>query len=272
MQNKKLKYAIGWKIGLVLTAFLILICYSCDSKKKAETESKTEVPVPNALTEAEKEGGWRLLFDGKTFNGWRGLGRDTIPQGHWVIEDETIKKVANEDVLPQADGQPLKGGDLMTVDSFENFEFSFEWKISPGGNSGVKYNVSEELSTSRGSKHSALGFEYQVFDDEGYSDPIRPNQQTGGLYDLIAPQNRKLRPTGQFNQSRILLQGNHGEHWLNGQKVLEYDLVTPLMDSLLIASKFRDISSFADKKTGHIVLQDHSDEVWYRNLKIRMLP
>ena len=172
----------------------------------------------------------------------------------------------------QADGQPIGGGDLMTVDSFENFELSFEWRVSPGANSGIKYNVSEELSTSRGGAHSALGFEYQVLDDDRHPDGRVENHRSGALYDLIAPQSEQLRPVGEFNQARIVFQGNHGEHWLNGAKVVEYDLGTSLMDSLLAASKYSGIPGFGDKKKGHIVLQDHGDTVWYRNIKIRLLP
>ena len=228
--------------------------------------------LPNTLTEEEKAAGWRLLFDGKTFDGWRGLGRDAIPEGHWVIENGTMKKIPTDEVPRQADGQPQRGGDLMTVESFEDFELSFDWRISPGGNSGVKYNVSEELSTSRGSKYSALGFEYQVHDDDKHPDSKDPTQRAGALYDLISPQNKQLRPVGEFNQSEIVFNGNHGEHWLNGVKVVEYDLGTALMDSLLAASKYRDISGFGDKKRGHIVLQDHGDTVWYRNIRIRVLP
>ena len=215
--------------------------------------------------------GWQLLFDGKTFDGWRGLGWDVVPPGHWVIEDGCIKKVAREELPRQADGQPLSGGDLMTIDSFEDFELSFEWRISPGGNSGIKYNVSEELSTSDGSSHSALGFEYQVIDDDRHPDGKIVTHMAGDLYDLIAPQNKQLRPVGEFNRARIIFQGNHGEHWLNGVKVIEYDLGTPLMDSLLAASKYSSIPGFGDKKKGHIVLQDHGDTVWYRDIKIRLL-
>ena len=132
--------------------------------------------------------------------------------------------------------------------------------------------MSEELSTSRGGGYSALGFEYQVLDDDRHPDGADEDHRTGSLYDLIAPQNKQLRPVGEFNQARIVFQGNHGGHWLNGMKVVEYDLGTSLMDSLLAASKYRSIPGFGDKRKGHIVLQDHGDAVWYRNIKIRLLP
>ncbi|UCH63425.1 MAG: DUF1080 domain-containing protein [Fidelibacterota bacterium] len=264
-------------ISVSVTFLLMLTVLSCASTEKAGAfEETTQPPAPavapaNTLTEAERVAGLQLLFDGKTFTGWRGLGRDVVPPGHWLIEDGCIMKVASEEVPKQADGQPLNGGDLMTIDSFENFELSFEWRISPGGNSGVKYNVSEELSISEGSSHSALGFEYQVLDDSQHPDAMDKDHESGGLYDLIAPQNKQLQPVGEFNQARIVFQGNHGEHWLNGTKVVDFDLGTPLMDSLLAASKYRNIPGFADKRKGHIILQDHGDAVWYRNIKIRVL-
>jgi len=266
--------------GLILASvacLLMLAILSCASTEKAGALEVTAQPPAQAapattLTEAEQAAGWKLLFDGNTFNGWRGLGWDVVPLGHWVIEEGSIKKVADEEVPRQADGRPLRGGDLMTIDSFENFELSLEWRISLGGNSGIKYNVSEELSTSRGGGHSALGFEYQVLDDDRHPDGADEDHRSGALYDLIAPQNKQLRPVGEFNQTRIIFQDNHGEHWLNGAKVVEFDLGTSLMDSLLAASKYRKIPGFGDKKKGHIVLQDHGDTVWFRNIKIRLLP
>jgi len=216
--------------------------------------------------------GWRPLFDGKTFNGWRGLGYDSVPSAHWKIEDGAIKKISTGQVPRQADGQPAAGGDLMTKETFKDFELSFEWKISRGGNSGVKYNVSEELSMAQAPNHAALGFEYQVLDDDRHEDGKLPSHRAGGLYDLIAPNaNKKLKPVGEWNTSMIVFRGNHGEHWLNGKKVVEFNLGTPRMSSLLAKSKYRNIKNFAQRRAGHIVLQDHGDEVYFRNIKIRIL-
>ena len=224
----------------------------------------------NSLTAREKAEGWRLLFDGKTFAGWRGLGWDRVPEGHWEIEDGAIKKIASGDVPLMPDGQPARGGDLMTVGTFQDFELAFEWKISFAGNSGVKYNVSEEFSLANAPNHAALGFEYQVLDDEHFPDPnLRDNQKAAGLYDLIAPVGADVRPAGEFNQAKIIFRGNHGEHWLNGVKVLEYDLGTPVMEARLAASKFRALEGFADRRRGHIIIQDHTDAAWFRNIKIR---
>ena len=227
---------------------------------------------PNELTAAELNAGWQLLFDGRTFIGWRGLGYDSVPTAHWMIENGAIKKIASGKVPTLPDGQPLSGGDLMTVDSFADFELTWEWKVTPGANSGVKYNVSEEFSVAQAPNHAALGFEYQILDDDRHEDGQLPSHRAGALYDLIAPGSRKqLRPVGEWNQSRVIFRGNHGEHWLNGQKLVGFDLGTAHMDSLLAKSKYRTIQGFANRRRGHIVLQDHGDEVYFRNLKVREL-
>ena len=264
--------------SLILISLLIIFI-SCGSQKEtqpidqAQAEPQAvETSDSNILTVEEKAEGWILLFDGKTFEGWRGLGLEGIPEGHWIIEDGTIKKVLSADVPLQADGQPLVGGDLLTIQTFDNFELFLEWKISQSGNSGIKYNVSEDMSTSNPPIHAALGFEYQILDDDGHPDAkVSDSHTAAALYDLIAPEGKSLKPVGEFNTSRIIFQGNHGEHWLNGIKVLEYDLETPQMNELIAASKYKDITNFAKKRKGHIVLQDHTDSVWFRNIKIRII-
>src|SRR5881628_917615 len=232
---------------------------------------------PNQLTDAERTAGWRLLFDGRTLAGWRGVGSYTVPTAHWVVVDGAIKKIANGNVPRVADGRPLNGGDLMSVDTFGDFELSWEWKVTPGANSGVKYNVSEELSLAQGGtmtapNHSALGFEYQMLDDDKHEDGTIPTHRAGSLYDLIVPNEPKhLRPVGEWNESRVVFRGNHGEHWLNAEKIVEFDLGTKQMDSLLAVSKYRSIPGFATRRRGHIVLQDHGDEVYFRTIKLRVL-
>src|SRR5258706_3689232 len=220
---------------------------------------------PNTLTPAERTAGWQLLFDGRTLAGWRGVGYDTVPTAHWVVVNGAIKKIASGDVPRVADGRPLVGGDLMTVDSYADFELSLEWKFTPGANSGVKYKVSETMSLAQGGAGtqggptlSALGFDYQVLDDDRHEDGKLPNHRSGALYDLIAPNDRKqLRAVGEWNRSRIVVRGNHGEHWLNGQKVVEFELGTARMDSLLAASTYKTISGFFEKRRGHVVMPDH---------------
>lgn len=257
--------------GFASAALVFIVTISLSSTSEQESSSILQsTPQLNTLTDKEKAEGWILLFEGKTFKGWRGLGRDGIPEGHWVIENGAIKKVSSRDVPLQEDGQPLKGGDIMTTRSFENFELYLEWKISPAGNSGIKYNVSEEMSISYPPKYAALGFEYQILDDEKHPDAkMGTNRTAASLYDLIAPEGKFLKPVGEFNTARIIFRDNRGEHWLNGVKVLEYELGTPRMDALLAASKYRNIPGFGEKRKGHIVLQDHIDAVWFRNIKIR---
>jgi hypothetical protein len=260
-----------FKIGVIMNMRLILLLFStmlisCGLKEKKEIQN-VNVQL-NVLTEQEIADGWQLLFDGTTFNNWRGIGIDSIPKGHWEIRDSCIRKIKSGDVPLRPDGQPLKGGDLMTDKTFDNFEFSFEWKISEGGNSGVKYNVIEEISIERGSSN-ALGFEYQVLDDEKNDDNLNPTHRSASLYDMMEAKNKTLKPVGEFNHSKIVFDKNHGEHWLNGVKVVEYNLDTPDFQTLYEKSKYSKIQDFIKHKLAHIVLQDHGSECWYRNLKIK---
>jgi hypothetical protein len=226
----------------------------------------------NTLTAAERAAGWRLLFDGKTLTGWRGLGSDSAPTAHWEVVDGSIVKIPSGKVAKMPDGQPANDFDLMTVDTFRDFEFAFQWKATPAMNSGVKYNVSEEFSLKNAGNHAALGFEYQLIDDSSLNDGVDnklPSHRAGALYDLLPTNDAKgLRPVGEWNSSRIVFRGNHGEHWLNGAKIVDFDLGTARMDSALAKSKYRNIKGFADRRAGHIILQDHGDEVFFRDLKI----
>ena len=227
----------------------------------------------NTLTAAERAAGWRLLFDGATLKGWRGLGRDTVPTAFWTVRDGAIEKLASGQVPHAPDGQPLVGGDLMTDATYGDFELSWQWKISPGGNSGVKYNVSEQLSTTLEPRHAAKGFEYQMLDDDRHADGKLPSHRAGALYDLVPPNaSKRLRPVGEWNTSRIVFRGPHGEHWLNGARVVAFALGAPPLPAALAASKYRVIPWFAERRRGPIVLQDHEDAVWFRDVKIRELP
>lgn len=219
------------------------------------------------------ESDWRPLLDGRSFAGWRGIESVAIPDGHWAIEAGTIRKIASRDVPTASDGQPLVGGDIMTIETFRNFELTFEWKVSPGANSGVKYNVSQAMSVGWPPTSAALGFEYQVLDDDLHPDAANgPTRQAAGLYDMIPPRaDKALRPVGEFNEGRVVFDHGHGEHWLNGVKILEYDVGSERFKKLLGASKYAPIDGFADLRAGHIVLQDHGDDVWYRNISIRVI-
>ena len=247
--------------------FLVFIILTSCGEDKSKVE---QVTGPNQLTKEEIADGWKLLFDGKTFNGWRGIGRKDIPEGHWKIEDNSIRKISSGEIPTMPDGQPLKGGDLLSIQTFNNFELNFEWKISEGGNSGVKYNVIEDVSLNRESTN-AFGYEYQVLDDEKHSDNLNPTHRAASLYDMIEAKGKTTKPIGEFNSSRIVFNKNHGEHWLNGVKVVEYDIDTPEFTSIFQKSKYRNNKDFTNHKVAHIVLQDHGDDCWYRNIKIKQL-
>lgn len=269
--GKMCTYKPFYGFGLL---YMILLFSACNY-----TEQETETQAVSAAENIENTG-WMSLFDGESLDGWRGLGRDDVPEGHWVVEDGTIRKVASADVARAADGQPVTGGDLLYDRQFENFELSFEWKVSPGANSGIKYNVSEEMSVSHRPQYAALGFEYQILDNDEHPDAGNdPNRWAAGLYDLIPPgSDAQLQPVGEWNTGRIIFNGNRGEHWLNGNRVLEYELGTHMMNRLLKTSKWGElgddtyIPDFGTRKhAGYIVLQDHGDDVWYRNIHIREL-
>jgi hypothetical protein len=207
----------------------------------------------NTLTLEEKQTGWRLLFDGKTLAGWRAYNKQSPPGAGWKVEDGLLKKVGGQ-----------RGGDIITEDQFGDFEFSWEWKISMGGNNGVKYLVTEQ-------RPSAPGHEYQMIDDTGHPDgKLGAKRQTAAFYDVLPPAaDKPIKPVGEWNLSRIIIQGNTVEHWLNGKKVLVYELGAEATRTALEASKFKNAPAFGTKIRGHIMLTDHQDECLFRNLKIR---
>jgi hypothetical protein len=230
-------------------------------------------PVVNQLTRAERDAGWKLLFDGKTLAGWHGLGFAVTPPGLWTVEDGAIKHAAKGQGPLQADGQPLTGMDLISDSSYRDFELSWEWKISVAGNSGLKYNVDEKLSTEMAPRHAAKGWEYQMNDDSLNEDNKLATHRSGALYEMFPANEKKhVNPAGQWNTSRIVFNGNHGEHWLNGEKIVEFDLGTTAFDSAFAKSKYAKYPAwFPVRRKGQIVLQDHDDVVWFRNIKIKEL-
>lgn len=249
--------------SIIIMSLLLVNCGECDSK--------VEKPAgPNTLTKAEIADGWQLLFDGKSFEGWRGIGIDDIPKGHWKIENGSIRKIASGDVPTKPDGQPLKGGDLISQKTYQDFELMFEWKISEGGNSGVKYNVDEAISVENGWT-GALGYECQVLDDEKHSDNLNPTHRSGSLYDMIEAKGKTVKPVGEYNSAKIVFNGNIIEHWLNGNKVVEANTDSPEFEAIFQKSKYHKHSKFTVHKNAHIVLQDHGNDCWYRNIKIKKL-
>ncbi len=256
-------------LAALIMAIALSGCYQTGAKK--ETSSKAAVAqLANSLSEKEKSDGWQLLFDGKTFNNWRGIGIAGVPQGHWKIENGCIRKVESGLVPTLPDGQPAKGGDLITDTTFNNFILKFEWKVAVASNSGVKYNVTEEYSVKNGMR-GALGFEYQVIDDVNNKDITKPTQTAGSLYDLIEAKNKQLKLVGEFNSGMIIFNKNHGEHWLNGVKVVEFQLDSPEFQKLFKKSKYHEHTDFTKHKVAHIVLQNHGNDCWFRNIKIKRL-
>lgn len=208
---------------------------------------------PNTLTPEERAAGFRLLFDGRTTAGWRGFRRDAAPSG-WQVVDGALTRVAS-------------GGDLMTIEQFENFELRLGWMVAPGGNSGIFYRVTEDSNQTY-----KTGPEMQVLDDARHADGQSRLTSAGACYGLYPSPAGVVRPAGEWNEVRILVNGPHVEHWLNGQKVVEYELGSPDWRERVSRSKFRDWPGFGEARRGHIALQDHGDRVAYRNIRIRALP
>ncbi len=207
----------------------------------------------NTLTPAERAAGWRLLFDGRTTAGWRGFRRDTMPSG-WQVVDGALTRVT-------------PGGDIVTVDTFASFELALDWKVAPGGNSGIFFHVTEDAAAVY-----ETGPEMQVLDDAGHADGRSRLTAAGANFALHPAPPGVVRPAGEWNHARIVVTGAHVEHWLNGVKVVEYELWTPDWEARVKASKFAQWPGYGRARTGHIALQDHGDRVAYRDIKIRSLP
>lgn len=235
-------------------ALLLAVAAAVPACAQQATKSAGE-PPPNTLTAEERAAGWRLLFDGRTTNGWRGFRQDRVPDG-WTVEDGTLTRAA-------------AGGDIVTVDEFENFELTLEWKVEPGGNSGIFFRVVEDDDV-RQTYHS--GPEMQVLDNARHPDGRSPLTSAGANYGLHAPVRDVSRPAGEWNRVRLVVNGAHVEHWLSGVKVVEYELWTEDWERRVRESKFVEWPRYGRARVGRIALQDHGDRVWYRNIKVRELP
>lgn len=208
---------------------------------------------PNKLTKNEEAAGWRLLFDGRTPAGWVGIGKDAFPSQGWRVEDGALVHTAKGG-----------GGDIVTTESFDDFELTWEWKIAPKANTGLKYNLADPKK--------AVGCEYQLIDDAGHPDGQRGGRlhQTASLYDVLEPAvQTKVNPPGEWNKSRILVKGNHAEHWLNGVKTLEFEFGSEALMAAKAKSKFKKNEAWGLKAKSPILLQDHGDEAAFRSIKIR---
>ena len=245
----------------------------------------------NQLTAQEKAAGWRLLFDGKSYAGWEDPAKKTPPGNGFTIEDGCLKSLPHPNI----------DEDLFTTETFRDFELDFDWKISPGGNSGVKYRIQERVMLAdgvRGQKFEdrvnasmkkrrtdrpakgqeyVIGFEYQVLDNEKNPDARHgTNHQAGALYDMLSPLKDATRPVGEFNHARLVVKGDHVEHWLNGEKVVDASLKAPEVGESVAKrwgreSPVYDLLANQPRKSCQISLQNHDDVAWFKNIKIRRL-
>ncbi len=218
----------------------------------ATTAAAQDAGSLNTLSAAEKADGWKLLFDGRGTGGWRGYQQKKAPAG-WTVEDGALTRVA-------------EGADLITAKQYGDFELMLEWKISEGGNSGIMYRVTEGPEASY-----QTGPEMQVLDDARHPDGRDRLTSAGSAFGLYAAPAGVVKPADEWNQVRIVVRGHHVEHWLNGQKVVEYELESRDWEKRVAASKFRQWPGYGRAPKGHIALQNHGDRVWYRNIKIREL-
>ena len=223
--------------------------------------------IPNYLSQTEIKAGWKLLFDGVSSKGWVGAYKTAFPEKGWVIKDGTIT------VMPSNGAESTNGGDIVTTEQFSAFDLSFDFKLTPGANSGVKYFV----ALAEANKGSAIGLEYQVLDDTLHPDAKagRDGDRTlASLYDLIKAKKEKrfIHQPGNWNTGRIVVYpNNHVEHYLNGIKVLEYERGSQAYRDLVAISKYKVWPNFGEAKQGHILLQDHGNEVSFRSIKIKVL-
>lgn len=211
----------------------------------------------NSLSKAEVDAGWQLLFDGESLEHWRGFKMTELPAG-WTVDDGAIV------FEPPESGTR---GDIVTREQFENFELVVEWAVTPAGNSGIFFRVSEDAP-----RTYSTGPEFQVLDNGGHADGKRAETSAASNYALHAPTEDVTRPVGEFNEARLRVDGDQVTHWLNGTKVVEYRLWTDEWKASVAASKFASMPGYGLNESGHIALQDHGDLVRFRNVKVLRLP
>jgi Domain of Unknown Function (DUF1080) len=247
-----------------VTVLATLVLLGCGPREKKKQLVDPELPpvTPEEplvkLSSAQKAEGWKILFDGRTLDGWRTF--KNASNVSWNAVDGMLHSI------PFDSRSRPERADLFSIDEFESFELSLDWKISPQSNTGIMFHVTEEFNEPYFS-----GPEYQIVDDIGYPGDLKAFNKTGGCYGMYVPINKKLHPVGEWNSSRLLVKGNHVEHWLNGTKVVDYDLNSPDWKKRKSASKWNDAKGYGVASRGHIDLQDHGDEVWFKNILIRSL-
>jgi len=234
----------------LLAAAALLVLVGCAGGQASEGQTATDADALNTLTAAERETGWTLLFDGHSLDGWRGYNREDALDG-WAAQDGLLIRVGS-------------GGDVMTDREFADFELSLEWRVGEAGNSGVFYRAAEGEEWIY---HSAP--EMQVLDDARHPDGKDPLTSAGSNYGLHPSPRGVVHPAGEWNLARLVVEGSHVEHWLNGTKVVEYELRSAEWEELVANSKFGEWPEYGRASRGHIGLQDHGDRVWYRNIKVR---
>jgi len=222
--------------------------------------------IDNIISAAEAKEGWKLLWDGKTTAGWKSARTDSFPSKGWKIDNGVLK------VLSAKGAESANGGDIITTAKYKNFELQVDFRITTGANSGIKYFVNPDLNKGPG---SAIGCEFQILDDKVHPDAklgVKGNRTLGSLYDLIpASENKPFKGVGEWNRALIKVNGNHVEHWLNGVKVVEYERNNQMWRALVAFSKYKDWPAFGEAASGNILLQDHGDEVHFKNIKIKEL-
>jgi len=243
---------LTWMIAAGLTAGCGPRTGDARANEPAAEANAMNDTIHNTLTEAERADGWRLLFDGRTTNGWRGFRQESMPQG-WEVVDGTLAFRGS-------------GGDIVTDDVFEDFDLLIDWRVGPGGNSGIFYRVSEDVETIY---HSAP--EYQLLDDAAHADGASPTTSAGSAYGLYPTPRGAVKPAGEWNTSRIIVRDNHVEHWLNGVQTASYELWSDDWEARVRDSKFSQWPPYGRATRGNIGLQDHGDPVSFRNIKIREL-
>jgi hypothetical protein len=243
------------RCSVVLMAMVTGCVFQGEEPVKEQAEEVTVPAGPNTLSAEERAQGWQLLFDGKSLDQWRGFKLDEVPPG-WTVEGETLQFASEHG------GEGY--GDLMTKEQFANFELKLDWKISPNGNSGILYRVTENYD-----QEFHTGPEVQLIDN-AYPD-IKPDQSAGANYGLHPPARDVTKPVGEWNSLRLVVDGAHVEHWMNGEKVVEFELWTDEWKEMVAKTKFAEWADYGLNRTGHIVLQDHGAGVWFRNIKINVL-
>ena len=256
MDRRSIKYLI-----ILFAAVSVSMLYSC--KETGKEEAKEEKTSEKASS-PEQEEGWISLFDGKTLHGWKQYGQKEITK-MWGTEDGMI--VCNGEGGGEADGR--QRGSLITTEQFDNFELIVDWKISPEGNSGILYHIVEKPEY----KHAYdTGPEYQLLDDVNFPSPVKDVQKTAAAYDMYpAKADKKLNPAGEWNTAKIVYDHGHVEHWLNGEKVLEYDVGSADWKARYEKSKWVNYPGWNQYKKGSIGLQDHGSKVWFKNIRIKKL-